>query len=287
MEFVDIKIECLARTQMDHEAVRRWLDSMGAVNSPIDPVETISDGEQLIGLAGKRCYKSFEPFLNPNVTKVRKEWNGYFNNILKSGHGSVLEHTNFTYAFENVSRVFTAEMNRHRAGVAISEQSLRYVRFNNIPFWLPTSLQSKDSLWGNDGKINPDDYPSDTESDLEYKKAKTRYILRNTLVDIERQYMSLVKLWDFDNMTDFHQKKIVTSMLRRIIPLGVATGAIYTMNGRAVRHICTMRCDPAAEEEICYVFSRVAKDMVTKAPLLFQDFKQTEEGFWYPEFRKV
>lgn len=288
MQFVDIKIECLAQTKLDRAAVRRWLDMMGAVNTPVDEDSTITDGEQLIGLAGKRCYRSYEPGLNPNVTKVRKEWAGYFDNILKSGHGSVTEHANFTYAFENVSRVFTAEMNRHRAGVAISEQSLRYVRFSNIPFWLPTSLQpSGEHVWGNDGVVNPDDYPDETQSHLEYQKAKTRYILRMVLENIEQQYTALVSLWDFDNMKDFHQKKLVTSMIRRIIPLGVATGAVYTMNGRAIRHICTMRCDPAAEEEICYVFSHVAKDMIVRAPQLFQDFKQTEEGFWYPEYRKV
>jgi len=48
-----------------------------------------------------------------------------------------------------------------------------------------------------------------------------------------------------------------------------------------------MRCASAAEEEICYVFSLVAKDMIERSPLLFNDFKQTEDGFWYPENKKV
>lgn len=271
MEFVEIKIQRIAETSLDRESIRSWLNDLGAVGYELQDPDNITDPEHLIGLAAKRCYKSYLPNLNPNVTKVRSEWDSYFTNILKSGHGSVLEHANFTYAFENVSRIFTAEMNRHRAGVAISEQSLRYVRFDKIPFWLPLSIREN----------------GDSEPDIEIKKSATRKIVQETLESIEQNYLKLVDLWDFDNMKDFHTKKNITSLLRRILPLGIATGAVYTMNGRAIRHICTMRCDPAAEEEICYVFSHVAKDMVAKFPFLFQDFKQTPEGFWYPEYKKV
>jgi hypothetical protein len=38
------------------------------------------------------CYRSWEPGLNPNVTKIRRDRKAYFDNILKSGHGSILEH---------------------------------------------------------------------------------------------------------------------------------------------------------------------------------------------------
>ena len=70
-------------------------------------------------MAAKRCYMSFEAGLNPNVTRVRKDLTEYLDNVLKSGHGSVLEHATYTFAIENVSRVFTGELNRHRAGVGI------------------------------------------------------------------------------------------------------------------------------------------------------------------------
>jgi thymidylate synthase (FAD) len=275
--FVDIEIFCLGQTKMNRDEVRKWLDFMGAEEYEIQDEDIISDPEHIVGLAAKRCYKSYLPNLNPNVSKVRKEWDVYFNNILESGHGSVLEHMTYTYAFENVSRVFTAEMNRHRAGVAISEQSLRYVRFSNIPFWMPLSMRADENV----------DRTDIDKMELENKKLQTRLLIQETLATIEKNYDELVELWDFENMTDFHQKKIITSMLRRIVPLGVATGAAYTMNGRAIRHITTMRCDSAAEEEICYVFSLVAKDMVQRSPLLFSDFKQTEDGFWYPENKKV
>lgn len=269
MKPVEIKIYFLGKPEMDRVEVRRWLDDIGAESYELQSEDVISDAEHIIGLAAKRCYNSYVPGVNPNVSKVRSEWKAYFANILQSGHGSVLEHANYTIAFENVSRIFTAELNRHRAGNSISEQSMRYCRFDkDIPFWVPLSIR-------------------DGDSENKEKKAKTREIVEDILGKIGVAYQDLVKVWDFDNMKDFHTKKVITSMIRRILPLGIATGAVYTMNGRAIRHICTMRCDPAAEEEICYVFSQVAKEMVSRAPLLFQDFKQTEEGFWYPDNKKV
>ena len=146
MSIVPIKIFQIASTKVNKEEVRRWLDFIGAVNYQIPDGGAVSNPALVIALASKCCYKSFEPGLNPNVTKVRQDMVDYFDNILKSGHGSVLEHAVFSFAIENVSRVFTAEMNRHRAGWAISERSLRFCRFGeNIPYWLPTSLQENTS----------------------------------------------------------------------------------------------------------------------------------------------
>lgn len=272
MKFCEISVHCIARTGIDREAIGKWLETMGATQFEPPSPDVATDPEILVGLAAKRCYKSFEPGLNPNVTKVREDWAEYLDNILKSGHGSVIEHATWTWAIENCTRVFTAEMNRHRAGVAISEGSLRYIRFaeEGIPFWLPTSLRD-----------DPMDEPS-----ISRKKAQSRAIFEDTVSHIQTQYSRLVDLWDMDRLP-FVIKKQITSMMRRIIPLGVCTGAVYTLNARALRHIMTMRCDPAAEEEIALVVSLIAKQMVESDPKLFGDFRRTPEGFWMPKYRKV
>jgi len=59
---------------------------------------------------------------------VRSDRREYFENLLRSAHGSVLEHAGYSFALRNVSRVFTHELVRHRAGSAFSQESLRYVR---------------------------------------------------------------------------------------------------------------------------------------------------------------
>ena len=144
---VPIKVFRIGHTVVDKDEVQRWMDHIGATEFEIPEDEAITDPALLIALAGKRCYMSFQAGLNPNVTQIRKEYVDYFDNILKSGHGSVLEHSVYNFAIEGVSRVFTAEMNRHRAGWAISEGSLRFIRFGeNIPYWEPDSITGSDVL---------------------------------------------------------------------------------------------------------------------------------------------
>ncbi|MFN2525032.1 MAG: FAD-dependent thymidylate synthase, partial [Actinomycetota bacterium] len=60
------------------------------------------------------CYRSWKEGLNPNVTRVRKDQAEYFLNLLRSGHGSVLEHANYSFILYNVSRIATHEIVRHR-----------------------------------------------------------------------------------------------------------------------------------------------------------------------------
>ena len=53
----------------------------------------------------------------------------------------MLEHANYTFAFRDVSRVFTHELVRHRAGSAFSQESLRYVRLSELAFRVPPALE--------------------------------------------------------------------------------------------------------------------------------------------------
>lgn len=272
MSNVPIRIFNIARTQVDRGEVRRWLDFIGAEDCAIPEDGAVSNPALLIVLAGRRCYKSFVPGLNPNVTKVRSDLVTYLDNILKSGHGSVLEHSVYTFAIENVSRVFTGEMNRHRAGWAISEGSMRFIRFTDIDWWLPTSLQDAQ-----------DDSPT-----LRERKEMSRKVFETAFKHQGDSYQKLLEIWDIpEGHHDFHYKKVVTSCMRRIVGMGVATGGVWSGNIRAIRHVITMRADAAAEEEIYYVFSNILKMMSEKEPMLFGDFSKREDGSWVPKYRKV
>lgn len=261
---VPIDIFLLAQTRLNREVVRDWLRSMG-VGAYRLPEE---DAEGIISLAAKQCYMSFEPGLNPNIQKVRTDLKEYLDNILKSGHGSVLEHATFSFAINGVSRVFTGEMNRHRAGWSISERSMRFIRYSDIPWWLPRS-------------ISPD-------TDDSVKKAASREIFNSVFEYVEEAYKELGEIWaeELAPESKFASKKHITSMMRRIIPMGVATGGIWTGNVRALRHVLELRTSAAAEEEILEVFSRVAALMVKNYSLLFGDFVE-EDGHWTPKFSKV
>ena len=314
MRNVDIEVFCTAQTQVNRDEVRRWLDFVGANGFELPNEESCSDPALLVALAAKRCYMSFQPSLNPNVTKVRKDLTEYLDNVLKSGHGSVLEHACYTFAIENISRVFTGEMNRHRAGVGISEGSMRYIRYRDIPWWLPTSITltkdeeialetgmevfhldfPKTAEGASHVYVHPDvlkrlDEPLRSRWVVAIKKLKTQAVFNRHYAATEVNYSEIQDIWkdELAPESKFHGKKQITSMARRIIPMGVATGGVWTMNLRAVRHIVALRASEAAEEEIAYVFGKIAKYICEQEPMLMGDFTQDENGFWTPKYRKV
>lgn len=291
----DIKVYNLAETHIDAGQVKKWLTDLGAPD--YTDHEQATEAEAIIGLAAKRCYMSFEVGMNPNITKVRRDWTLFFDNILASGHGSVLEHATRTYAVENVSRVLTGELNRHRAGVAISEGSMRFIKYSDIPFWMPLSIRGDDTQKGAHKArdilhelpiFSLDKILANIEASnlsIEDKKNVTRELFKHAFTQIEEIYTILWKVWDMEG-EPFAEKKKLTSCLRRIIPMGVCTGGVWTFNLRALRHLIALRTTPHAEEEIALVLGLIAKDVVEKEPSLLGDFEQVD-GVWTPKYKKV
>jgi thymidylate synthase (FAD) len=215
-------------------------------------------GELLIEFAGRACYRSWQPGLNPNVTKIRTDQREYFANILRSGHGSVLEHASYSFAIRNCSRVLTHELVRHRAGSAFSQESLRYVRLSDIGFRVPPALEPL---------------------------RKQVLTIVEQLEEFQKEAASSLGI-DADGVP-FHVKKEVTSALRRLAPIGLSTDIVWTANVRTLRHVIEMRTDLGAEEELRLVFDIIARLMRDEAPGLFQDFQRQEDGRWIPKHRKV
>src|SRR5437588_1755383 len=237
----------IARPSIDVDGMRGYLRDVGG-ESWLERRLSESDGqpnggELLVEFGGRACYRSWEPGLNPNVSKVRADQREYFANILRSAHGSVLEHANYSLALRNVSRVATHEIVRHRAGSAFSQESLRYVRLADIGFRVPPALEP----------------------------------LRERVLSIveqleEFQVSAAAALRLDDEGIPFHVKKEVTSALRRLAPTGLSTDIIWTANAPTLRHVIEMRTAPGAEEELRLVFDKVAEIMQREAPGLFQAF---------------
>jgi thymidylate synthase (FAD) len=270
--FAEISVHVLASTVVDRKAVRQWLDEMGANEFDIPSDEAVTDPALLVALAAKQCYMAFQPGLNPNVNKVRADMVEYLDNVLKQRHGSVLEHAVLTFGINGCSRIFTGEMNRHRAGVGISERSMRYIRYTNIKFWMPECFR---------------DNPSD-DSGIEWKKAKSRALLLGQFRSQEKMMTAFADIWkeELAPTSTFHAKKVLTSAFRRGIGMGIATGGVWSLNLRALRHVIALRTDAGAEEEIVHVFKKVGKIMIARVPELFGDFKEVN-GSFVPEYWKV
>jgi thymidylate synthase (FAD) len=251
----------VARPAIDVGGMRGYLQSVGGeswLDRRLDGYDGAPAAETLVEFAGRVCYRSWEAGLNPNVTKVRTDQREYFANLLRSAHGSVLEHVNYTFAFRNVSRVFTHELVRHRAGSAFSQESLRYVRLADIGFRIPEALEP------------------------------IREQVVTLVEQLEEFQVSAAEALGLDeDGVPFHVKKEVTSALRRLAPIGLSTDIVWTANVRTLRHVIEMRTAPGAEEELRLVFDEVATIMCGEAPGLFQDFRRLDDGSWVPEHRKV
>ena len=253
----------VARPSVDVAAMRAYLEDVRGeswldLREQESAGEPVADGELLAEFAGRICYRSWEPGLNPNVSRIRTDRRAYFANVLKSAHGSVLEHASYSFAFRNVSRVFTHELVRHRAGSAFSQESLRYVRLTDIGFRVPPALEP----------------------------------LRDQVISLveqleEFQVTAAESLGLDDDGVPFAVKKEITSALRRLAPIGLSTDILWTANARTLRHVIEMRTAEGAEEELRLVFDKVARIMQAEAPGLFQDFARQDDGSWVPEYRKV
>jgi thymidylate synthase (FAD) len=255
----------IARPSIDFEGMRAYLQDVGGeswLSRRMDEAdgkeEGINAGELLVEFGGRACYRSWEPGLNPNVSKIRTDRREYFANILRSGHGSVLEHASYSFALRNVSRVFTHELVRHRAGSAFSQESLRYVRLTDIGFRVPPALEP------------------------------VRAQVLSIVEQLEEFQVSAASALGIDSEgVPFHVKKEVTSALRRLAPIGLSTDIVWSANARTLRHVVEMRTAEGAEEELRLVFDTIARIMCAEAPNLFQDFTRQADGSWVPEHRKV
>lgn len=252
----------LARPSIDLGGLSGYLEDVGAV-AWLERRLSESDGspnaaQLLVEFCGRVCYRSWEPRLNANVTRVRRRQDDCFHNLLRSGHGSVLEHATFSFAFRNVSRVFTHELVRHRAGSAFSQESLRYVRLTQLGVRIPPVLEP----------------------------------IKRQVLDIveqleEFQVTAAEALGVDKDGTPFHVKKEITSALRRLAPIGLSTDIVWTANIRTLRYVIEARTAPGAEEELRLVFDRVATIMCDETPLLFQDFRRDDDGSWVTDYSKV
>ena len=139
------KVHLVARPSIDIDGMRAYLSEVGGAEWLEERLGQAAGepnaAELLVEFAGRACYRSWKPGLNPNVTRVRTDQGQFFANLLASAHGSVLEHATYTFAFREVSRLFTHELVRHRAGSAFSQESLRYVRLTDVGFRVPSSLE--------------------------------------------------------------------------------------------------------------------------------------------------
>ncbi len=231
------KVYLVGRQDVDRSQIDRFLEEHGMAWQ----TDTEVGGEQLAEAGGRLCYLSFG--------KGRKSNADYIGNIIAQKHGSVLEHAVWNFIIAGVSRSFTHELVRHRAGFGYSQLSQRYVD-ESIANYIEPDIIAEDELL----------------HDV-WKRA----------VQVSHQaYLTLVaglmeKLADVPDKT--HRRKLARQAARSVLPNATETMIFVTANARALRHFIEMRGSEWAEVEIRKVALEMLRIMQREAPNLFADYE--------------
>jgi len=152
--------------------------------------------------------------------------------IMKSGHGSALEHASYTFAVDGVSRALTHQLVRHRIA-SFNQQSQRYVAYSEDPqIVLPQTIED------------------DPECLASF----------NTAIDVAyATYASLI------------EAGIPAEDARYVLPNACISKIVVTMNIRELLHFFEQRCCKRAQWEIRDLALRMLALVEPTAPYIFMD----------------
>lgn len=202
-----------------------------------------TDAEKLVEFAGRLCYDSFG--------KGRPS-KAFHDNLYESGHGSVYEHPTFSFLVEHVSRTYTHEMVRHRAGFAYSQRSQRFVDESESEFVLPAEITDPEdiALWEESVRHSIKTYRALCESlDVKFKGANLEMA-----------------------------RKRVRGAARSVLLNCVTTKIEITGNARAIYNVLIMRGSKHAEIEIRRVSILLHRLLMPEMPSLFSHLSVEEVG---------
>jgi len=226
----------VGRSTIEQRAIDQFLTDNGVTWE----TDTDVGGEALAEVAGRICYMSFG--------KGRKTNQEYLGNILMQQHGSVLEHATWNFILTGVSRSFTHELVRHRAGFGYSQLSQRYVDESTADF------------------VEPECIASDPELHTVWLEAvKHCHEAYCKLVDgLQRHFAGEPQAT--------LRRKLARQAARSILPNATETKIFVTGNARAWRHFIELRGNEHAETEIRAVALAVLRVLQKESPNIFGDF---------------
>lgn len=264
-------VALISQPQVDISSMAHFLqefDPSLEFSGYLDDETVLDGGAQVCKTAGQLCYLSF----GPNRTK-NDEAEKYFNNIKASGHGSVLEHANYTFLFYGIDRSVTHELVRHRAGFGFSQVSQRYVDGKVLRF------------------VERPEYSADPVLHTQFVRlidtlAEEYRVRAERLMELQEQQNPALKA---GSKTD--RRKRVNQAARSCLPNEAEAPIVVTANARGWRHFCEMRCSEHADLQIRKLAGRVLLSLKQVSPILFGDYeiRTLADGFPHAEtpYRKV
>lgn len=189
----------------------------------------------------KQCYSAnfagdiFEEAVNDGSSLPKQI--DFIERIMASGHQSPLEHVNFTFAIEGISRACTHQLVRHRVA-SYSQQSQRYVKEKDFDYVIPPSIKKDEKLLA---------------------------LFENFMKECQERYNEIVE--------GFKQKNISGEKAyedaRFILPNSAETKIVLTMNARELIHFFGVRCCSRSQWEIRRLADCMLKMAQEKLPSVF------------------
>lgn len=210
------------------------------------------DPEKVVAAAAKLCYsKTGAENIMENLDddKTAK----FLSMIVEIGHMSTIEHVDFTFAVEGVSRVLTHQLVRHRIA-SYSQQSQRYVKLEQFDYIIPPSIEAI---------------------------PEAKEIFEKTMEEDQKAYNCLV-----EKLKEGHIKKLIEEGMnedkalktaekmaiedaRYVFPNACETKIMVTMNARSLMNFFQHRCCSRAQWEIRELADKMLEEVKKAAPNLF------------------
>lgn len=263
----------MGQTQMDPEALRRWAEHNGLTDLMMDTETPLGrmwqdmEGEdsiaRMIEFGGRHCYRAWEKGRN------RAD---YIANIIEMNHGSVLEHSTVNWAIQGVSRSLSLELARHRVGIALSQESQRYVDASEINFVVPPIVS-----YLSGGATNADVI---TEFHRDNILALDKYKRLQDMIVDRIDYKVGSGLLKVDTMA----KKRANEAARAHLPNATETRFLWTTNMRLLLHFLWLRGGSGADLEIRRLAVELLRHAQFIAPEIFNSMttKEVDDGYGVP-----
>ncbi|MGD9475561.1 MAG: FAD-dependent thymidylate synthase, partial [Eubacteriaceae bacterium] len=214
-------------------------------------IQHTPEPEKLVAAAAKLCYSTagadeiMEDLTAENVEK-------FLNRLMGMGHASPIEHANFTFAIEGVSRSLTHQLVRHRLA-SFSQKSQRYVNENQFHYVIPPEI-----------KAIPEGEKIFVEG-MENAQ-KTYDQLAEKLMNSHME--TLLKEGVSEKTAKNLAEKKAIEDARFVLPNACETKIVMTMNTRELLHFFNQRCCNRAQWEIRDLAIEMLKECRRVAPLL-------------------
>ena len=225
--------------------------SKGDENLIVELMRYTPDGEKLIASAAKLCYSPVgirEIEDNLEEDKI----SSFLTLLMDLNHESPIEHINFTFGVEGVSRTLTHQLVRHRIA-SYSQQSQRYVKLDQFEYIIPPAIESNAKAKEIFIETMEKDQASyDEISEILFKEHYDSYIREGLKEKAARSKAEKEAIED----------------ARYIFPNACETKIICTMNLRSLINFCHHRCCRRAQEEINKLAWTMVEEIEKVSPLL-------------------